>query len=214
MQNMTDRNTGEDRLKIGVFGGAFNPVHNGHIRLAKGYFDSLKLDKLLFVPTANPPHKTSDGLVNGADRINMLSLAIKDIDGFEISDIEFSLEGKSYTYNTLLEIKKRYGECELFLIIGADQLFYFDKWYRYKEILDMVTLCTAARDSGSQRDEMTEYAKSLKGLDMKRFYLSEQDVYKISSSEIREALKKGEDVSAHLPDDVYEYIKEKRLYLD
>lgn len=213
MQNMTDQNIGADKLKIGIFGGAFNPIHNGHIKLAKSYYQELGLNKMIFVPTANPPHKSSEGLVDGIHRINMLKLAIKDIDGFEISDIEFKLKGKSYTYNTLKEIKRLYDECELYLIIGADQLFYFDKWYKYKDILDMVTLCTAPRDNENQRQEMLEYAKSLDGLDINKFFLSKQEVYKISSSEIRAAVCAGEDISRHLPKGVYEYIKEKGLYI-
>lgn len=95
-----------DKQKIGVFGGAFNPVHNGHINLALHYLNELELDKILFIPTASPPHKSDDDFAPKEDRINMLSLAISSFDKFEISDIEFKLTGKSYTYLTLSELKK------------------------------------------------------------------------------------------------------------
>ncbi len=213
MQNTTDRNTGADKLKIGIYGGAFNPVHNGHLELAGYYYDVLGLDKLIFIPTADPPHKSSENFARAEDRLNMLLLAVKDKEGFEVSDIEYRREGKSYTYLTLCELKELYPDSEFYLIIGADQLFIFDSWYRYRDILDTVTLCTAARDNEAEREKMLSYAKSLDGLDMQRFFLSDKKVYRISSSEIREIIKAGGDASAHLPSAVYEYIKEKGLYI-
>lgn len=106
MQNMTDLNIMADKLKIGIFGGAFNPVHNGHLNLAKHYLDELGLDKILFIPTNIPPHKSNEDFAGRKDRFNMLRLAIKPYDKFEVSDIEFKRDGKSYTYDTLLELKK------------------------------------------------------------------------------------------------------------
>ncbi len=212
MQNMTDLNTGEDKKRIGVYGGAFNPVHNGHIRLALGYIEDLRLDKLIIIPTAVPPHKTAEGLVSGSDRINMLSLAAKDIPQIEISDIEFKRQGKSYTYLTLLDIRKLYPDADLFLIIGADQFLTFTTWYHYKDILSLVTLCTQARQDEAERLEMLDYAVNndeLKG----KYILSDREIYKVSSSEIRRKIRDGEDVSSLLPDGVYEYIKEKGLYI-
>ena len=103
---MTDLNIMADKLKIGIFGGAFNPVHNGHLNLAKHYLDELGLDKILFIPTNIPPHKSNEDFAGRKDRFNMLRLAIKPYDKFEVSDIEFKRGGKSYTYDTLLELKK------------------------------------------------------------------------------------------------------------
>ena len=114
MLNTTDLNIMADKQKIGVFGGAFNPVHNGHINLALHYFNELELDKILFIPTASPPHKSDDDFAPKEDRINMLSLAISSFDKFEISDIEFKLTGKSYTYLTLSELEKIYKNAEFY----------------------------------------------------------------------------------------------------
>ena len=119
-------------MRIGIFGGAFNPVHNGHINLAKSYIESLSLDKLLVIPTANPPHKTALGLADKEDRLTMLSLAFSGVNKTEISDIEFRRTDKSYTYETIKELRKLYSCDDFFLIIGEDQFLSFDKWYQYE----------------------------------------------------------------------------------
>lgn len=196
-------------MRIGIFGGAFNPVHNGHLNLAETFFEDLRLDKLLLIPTAKPPHKSDEGLLSGEDRVNMLRLALEN-KPYEISTIEFECKDKSYTYNTLLELKKLYPDSEFFLIIGADQFIHFDKWYRYSDILDMVTLCTSARENEEEKQLIIKSAQRLGIKD--RFYMSSRAVIRVSSSEIREKIKNGSDVSSLLPKKVFDYISEKGLY--
>ena len=196
-------------MKIGIFGGAFNPVHNGHLNIADAFYEDLKLDKMLLIPTANPPHKSGAGLLSGDDRINMLRLAIEN-KPYEISTIEFEHNDKSYTYNTLLELKRLYPEADLFLIIGADQIINFEKWYRYSDILDMVTLCASARESEEEKQIIIKSAQRLGIQD--RFYMSGRAVLRVSSSEIRDKIKNGSDVSKLLPKKVFDYISEKGLY--
>lgn len=212
MQNMTDLNIMADKLKIGIFGGAFNPVHNGHLNLAKHYLDELGLDKILFIPTNIPPHKSNEDFADREDRFNMLRLAIKPYDKFEVSDIEFKRDGKSYTYDTLLELKKIYKNAEFYLIIGADQLLHFDKWFKYKEILTLVTLCTSARENEAEKAQIIDFASSLNGLDINKFKLLASPVLKVSSSEIRNKIKSGEDFSNLVPEKVYDYIIKRRIY--
>ena len=120
--------------------------------------------------------------------------------------------GKSYTYDTLTELKKIYPLSNFYLIIGADQLFNFDKWYKYKEILSLVTLCTSAREYESEKAEMLDFANSLDALDKNKFFILKTPVLKVSSSEVREKIKRGEDVSSLLPKKVYNYIRERGLY--
>lgn len=196
-------------MRIGIFGGAFNPVHNGHLNLAETFFEDLSLDKLLFIPTAKPPHKSDEGLLSGEDRVNMLRLAVEN-KPYEISTIEFECKDKSYTYNTLLELKKLYPDSDFFLIIGADQFVNFDKWYRYSDILNMVTLCTSARENEEEKQLIIKSAKRLGIKD--RFYMSSRAVIRVSSSEIRGKIKNGSDVSMLLPKKVFDYISEKGLY--
>ncbi len=196
-------------MRIGIFGGAFNPVHNGHLNLAETFFEDLSLDKLFFIPTAKPPHKSDEGLLSGEDRVNMLRLAVEN-KPYEISTIEFERNDKSYTYDTLIELKRFYPDSEFFLIIGADQFIHFDKWYRYADILNMVTLCTSARENEEEKQLIIKSAKRLGIKD--RFYMSSRAVIRVSSSEIRGKIKNGSDVSMLLPKKVFDYISEKGLY--
>lgn len=199
-------------MRIGLFGGAFNPVHNGHINLAKCYIDSLKLDKFIFIPTANPPHKTDAEFVSGEHRINMLKLAIDGIDNAEISDVEFNLEGKSYTYNTVTYLKKIYPDDDFYLIIGADQFFNFKTWYRYQDLLKMVKVCTAAREE-KQYNELKAFAQSDEVISKADYVISNIPVYVVSSSQIRMLVKNNESVLEYVPKGVDKYIKDNDLYV-
>ncbi len=134
-----------------------------------------------------------------------LSIRFKNIEKAEISDLEFKRSGKSYTFDTIAEIRNIYRYDELFLIIGEDQFLSFDKWYRYRDLLSQTVLCTAARTE-NKRQEIERFAAVLLN-GKSNYYLA------VSSSEIREKLKKGQDVSALLPEQVYSYIKENRLYV-
>lgn len=195
-------------MKTGIFGGAFNPVHNGHLALAEHYKKSLSLDRIIFIPTADPPHKPSDGLIDGKDRINMLNLCVGKNE--LVSDMEFRRDGKSYTYLTLCELRELYPNEEFYLIVGADQFFYFEKWYKFEEIMSLATVVTAAREK-NQYDEMLDFkAEHPKLADV---IVSEFDVIDISSSQIRDMIKNGEDVSEFIPKKVNEYIKEHGLYV-
>ena len=197
-------------MRIGIFGGAFNPVHNGHLHLAKSYLDELKLDKILFVPTSVPPHKTADGLISGEHRINMLRLATKDNKRFEISDIEFWRGGKSYTFDTIKALQSVFPSDKFYLIVGSDQYLYFENWYRADEILRMVTLVTAAREQ-SEYDKMLAFKAENENL--KNSLISRFEVLEISSTDIRDRVKKGESISALVPTGVEQYIKDNKLYV-
>lgn len=196
-------------MRIGIFGGAFNPVHNGHIHLAQSYIETLKLDKLLVIPTANPPHRAADGFVSAPCRFDMLHLAFGSNDKIEISDIEFEREEKSYTYDTVQLIKSAYPDAELYLIIGQDQFLCFDKWYNYDKLLEDVVLCTAAREKDSKEKIIRFAENKLQGAE---FILAGFEPVVVSSSEIRDKIKKGEDASELLPEKVLDYIINKGLY--
>ena len=197
-------------MRIGIFGGAFNPVHNGHLHLAESYLDAVKLDKIIFVPTSVPPHKTADGLVSGEHRIKMLRLATQKNKKYEISDIEFWRDGKSYTYDTIKALQSVFPNDKFYLIVGSDQYLYFENWYKADEILRMVTLISAAR-------ERSEYEKMLafrdKNANLKKSVISQFDVLEISSTDIRLRVKNGESISDLVPAAVANYIKEHGLYV-
>lgn len=195
-------------MKTGIFGGAFNPVHNGHLALAEKYKKALSLDRIIFIPTANPPHKSSDGLIDGKHRINMLELCVGENE--LVSDIEFMRDGKSYTYLTICELKEKHPDDEFYLIVGADQFFYFEKWYKFEEILSSCTVVTAAREKNQYVEMLDFKAEHPKLSDV---IVSEFDVIDISSSQIRDMIKNGDDVSCYIPESVNRYIKEHRLYV-
>lgn len=196
-------------MKIAVFGGAFNPVHNGHINLVNHYINLLKPDKILIIPTANPPHRGNNNFVRQEHRFNMLKLAFGSYSKVEISDIEFNMQGKSYTYNTISKIKKLYDNADIYLIVGEDQFLYFDKWYEYQKILDEVTVCTAQRNK-NKAQKLKAFAENV--LNSKKYIIADFDPVIVSSSEIREKLKNNERVDDLIPEKVLNYINENELY--
>ena len=197
-------------MKTGIFGGAFNPVHLGHTGLARNYLETLSLDRIIFIPTSVAPHKSSEEFASNEHRMNMLSLAIDGEGRFEISDIEFRREGKSYSFDTLCELKSLYPEDEFYLIMGSDQFLYFNNWYKSKEIAAMATLCTAARNEQDYK-KLLDF-KSENGY-LKNAVICDFDVFEISSSWLRDMIKNKKDISKYVLKAVADYIKENGLYV-
>ncbi len=196
--------------KIGIFGGSFNPVHNGHIKLAKTYYNALGLDELLVIPTNISPHKSVDKPTSAEDRVNMLRLAFKELPYVTISDIELKLGGKSYTVLTLKELKKIYPNDKLYLIVGGDMFLCFDKWREYQNILSMCTVCAAPREEG----EIIKLLAYQEKLDPSKecTIVLDSSVLEVSSSEIRSKTKNIQELKSLVPQEVFEYIVEKGLY--
>lgn len=141
-------------LRIGIFGGTFNPVHSEHVVLSKYAIEKMQLDKLFIMPTFLSPHKTLLP-ASATDRLNMLNLAFKNVDKVEVCDYEIKKEGKSYTYETAEEFRKRYKDAEIFLFIGEDMLIDFKTWKYPERILNAVNLCVFYRE-GFTADEIKE----------------------------------------------------------
>lgn len=192
--------------KIGIFGGTFNPPHIGHTRLAEHFTDLLKLDRLIVIPTAVPPHKVSPDLARGEDRMNMCLLSFPDA---VVSNIELVRGGKSYTYDTLCEICRQYPGDELYFIVGSDMLLSFDRWYKYEEILDMVTLCAADREDDNSALKQNGVPDFFKG---KKLVVSDMPAFEISSTELRKLIKNNMSTDGLLDPAVRAYIDERGLY--
>lgn len=195
-------------IKTGIFGGAFNPPHKGHINLAKEAIEQLKLRKLLIIPTFESPHKATK-LAPFDERAEMCRRAFSGISDkceVEVCEIERELGGVSYTINTLRALKKRYTDARFFLLIGGDMLFSFTEWYKYESILKECEVCAAAR-GGDSFSEMLEYAT-----EVGHIKVLPTNVVDISSTEIRGKIQKGEDASEWITEDVRGYIEEKGLY--
>ncbi len=200
-------------MRIGIYGGTFNPPHKGHIRLAEAMLKDARLDKILIIPAGTPPHKESTDLADDSFRIEMCRLAFSD-DRFDVIDIEIKRGGKSFTVDTVSELRSIYPDDELFLIIGSDMLLCFDKWYRYKDILNEVTLCVATREDEISRYKLFEYARNTLGLDENEILVSENSAFECSSTEVREIIKAGGSAEEFLTDPVRGYISEQNIYTD
>ena len=191
--------------RVGIFGGAFDPPHTGHLRLAQQCRERLGLEELLIVPTFRSPHKPTPA----TDFDHRLEMCRRTFQGklYTVSDIERQIGGEGYTINTLRKIKEGYPHgTKFFLIIGGDMLFYFDKWFRYESILKECTVVAAAREEDSYAD-LTEKAAELGHVKVLNLPVTE-----ISSTEIRDSLKSGVDISELLTAGTAGYIAEKGLY--
>lgn len=202
----------EKQVKTGIFGGAFNPPHNGHVNLAREAIEQLNLRRLLVIPTFESPHKATK-LAPFEQREEMCRRAFLPLDGsgkcdcrIEISDIEREMGGVSYTINTIRELSKRFPGERFYLLIGGDMLFSFGEWYKYESILKESTVVAAAREEDCFTD-MVEFANRIG-----RVKVIPTSVVDVSSTRIREALTSGGDITEFVPQSVAEYITENKLY--
>lgn len=200
------------KRQLGLFGGSFNPIHNGHLHLVKSVRDALKLDGVLLVPTGEAPHKSSAEYAPAADRLEMCRLAAKKYRWIRVSDYEMRKSGKSYTVETLRMLCETMPDAEWTLMIGSDMLLSFETWCCWQEILHRARLCAVSRETGDL-PALREKAEALKaecpGAEI--VVLSVQAV-PLSSTQIRQNLQKNADCSCLLPENVVQYIRKKHLY--
>lgn len=190
--------------RLGIFGGAFDPPHIGHLIEAEFGAEELALDKLLFIPTGEHPLKSYPGMASASDRYEMTRLAIEGNPLFEVSDIEIKRAGKSYTIDTINQIKKIYSPKELYLVIGIDNAEIFSKWHRIDEIFDLCNVVVLSR--------MTSDDFVLSPALLEKITILDSPIIEISSTEIREFVADGNSVRYLVQDTVREYILEHRLY--
>lgn len=196
--------------RIAFFGGAFNPIHKGHLHLVNQLSARLNFDRVLFIPTRISPHKNVSEMISGEHRLAMCRIAAEGSELFEVSDLELHREGKSYTVDTVCQLREMFPGSKLYMIIGSDMFFSVDTWYRAKELLDMVTVCSAARE----KDEFEELIQKQQELDTRgvRSVVCPIDAFPVSSTEIRRRIHEGLSVSEYLPDGVEDYIRSHGLY--
>lgn len=187
-------------MRIGIFGGTFNPIHFGHLVLAEQAYDKLNLDKVIFIPSYYPPHKKCSNMVSAVHRYSMVRLAIQRNPRFEISDIEVKRKGRSYLIDTLRQLRKIYPKVRLFFISGSDVSDKISKWKSIDELLSISRFVLAKRPGY----KLKKYNKNISVIS-----ITELD---ISSSMVRRKIKAGQSIRYLMPMRVYNYIKEKRLY--
>lgn len=190
---------------IGILGGSFDPPHLGHIRLAETAKEELGLSRVILIPSGRPPHKDLSGGASGEDRLNMARLAAGEREWLEVSDIEFSREGKTYTFDTVTELKLQNPGESFCFICGSDMLLSLHKWFRAEELLKLTSFAAMARED-NEYELLCREAEKLRAMGGNIFVMR-RDPMKLSSTDFRKNL----DKSALAPS-VFAYISEKGLY--
>ncbi len=201
-------------MKIGIYGGTFDPIHRGHLTAAKAVRDALGLNKLLLIVDSIPPHKElpADSAGN-EDRLAMTELATAELGKWaEVSDIELRRQGKSYTSDTLRQLKAMYPDDELWLIVGSDMFLSFHTWHEPEVIASLAGIAAVSRLEENEDDAFAAQKKHLEAAYGAHIVtVQNPNVIEVSSTEVREALSRGEG-RAYLSDAVYGYIARKHLY--
>ena len=217
MEERINNKSNNSKIKIGLMGGTFNPIHYAHLKMAEVTQNKLKLDKILFIPDKNPPHKKKESLLSDLDRSNMIKLAIEEYtslgkNNFEFSDIELNRTGTTYTSDTLLELKSIYPFSELFFIMGADSFNYLDRWHEPQIIFENATIVVFKRTDYENNGGIIEKKSYLEDKFNGRVIILEMPDNPVSSTEIRESIKQGLSLSNMLPNSVINYIETNKLY--
>lgn len=210
--------------KIGLFGGTFDPVHYGHLAVGKAALDQLDLDQLIFIPAPSPPHKQEEKITPFYQRLAMLELAIGHDQGFSVSPIEAERQGPSYTIDTLAILRRRLErDATFFYVIGLDAFAEIYTWKEYQRLLHEVSFVVIDRPSHDNKtceevvlSDLHGYSTTGKGCwrheDGSVIYRLAMEPVDVSSTAIRELLRKGEAVEGMVPPAVIDYIQENNLY--
>ena len=199
-------------LRIGIYGGTFSPPHKGHIAAAKAFMEQMWLDILYVIPTATPPHKEMEVDVSAKDRLEMCRLAFEELDGVCVSDLEIARGGKSYTVETLRELSGE--DRRLFFLCGTDMMLTLDRWREPEEIFRLCYPVYIRRDNDRSLDavivnKIAQYQRDF-GKVVRRIVA---DPIEISSSQIRQMIAEGSDLSGVVTKKVENYIRNNHLYV-
>lgn len=197
--------------RVGILGGTFNPIHQGHIQMAQGVRRALGLDEVLLIPAADPPHKEVDGHIGAEHRYQMACLAADGLEDISVSDIELARGGKSYTVDTVLELKKRYPQDRFHVIVGSDLLNDLPTWNRAEELMRLAAIVGVKRQGQDCGDEeaatrlRAEYGATIELLDIQ--------VPPVSSTLVRDRVYDALPIVGLVPPAVETYIYEQGLYI-
>lgn len=196
-------------MRIGIYGGSFNPVHNGHIHLARTVADELELDRVYLVPSRISPHRSSGEYVSGEDRTAMLQLAAQCDERLFVSTYELDSDRVSYSIYTVEHFRRKFPDDELFLLVGSDMLMCFDSWYRFGDIMKEAALAVVSRNEGdiAQLEEKADQLRKFGSVTV-----SHADALEVSSTELRKKIAKNQDFTCYIDENVVQYIVQKGLY--
>jgi nicotinate-nucleotide adenylyltransferase len=204
-------------LKIGIMGGTFDPVHIGHLFIAEAARDAFQLDRVIFIPTGDPPHKKANHLAPGEDRIIMLKAAISGNPAFRVDAMEVTREGTTYTVDTLKELRGRYlqesneGAASLYFIIGGDTLMELKTWKSFETVAGLCSFIVYRRP-GYREEELENEAQRLYEVYGADIHFAEGPFLEISSRYLRHRLVMGQTIRYLVPEAVENYIHERHLY--
>lgn len=216
-------------MKIGVFGGTFNPIHYGHLRAAEEVRERFGLTKIIFIPSKNPPLKTQE-IINPEHRYKMMELALSGNSFFEISDIEYRKPGKSYTVNTLEELRSIYTDTNLYFILGIETFLDIPHWWEPERLVRLIDFIIISRPPFRFVDLLSSPFLDLSRKDLERLDKAELESYsaklktnkeatalriplmEISGTEIRRLVREGKSIKYLLPESVEFYIISNKLY--
>lgn len=201
-------------IRVGLFGGSFNPIHHGHLILARAAAESLGLLRVVFLPSRQPPHKADRTLLDANHRAEMVKLAIEDEPLFEFSDLDLIRSGPCYTFDTVMRFQRDFGEgVELCWIIGADSLAELCGWHRAEELVDACRIVTARRPGWDDID-WTQIERSFGPERVARLRDNVVDTprIEISSTNIRERIRSGKSIRFLVPPAVSDYVRLQGLY--
>jgi nicotinate-nucleotide adenylyltransferase len=197
---------------IGIFGGTFNPVNLGHLLVAHQILEKFKLDQIFFIPVYLPPLKSSREVISARHRLRMTRLAIDQYPGFKISSLEIARRGKSYAFDTIKALAKKYSQKQLFFITGADSVATLHQWHRIAELLELCDFMVVPRPGHDFPPKNFPAQRQLKPALLRHICFVPIKVLDISSREIRRLLRKKKDISCLVPKPIAEYIKKHKLY--
>lgn len=200
--------------KIGILGGTFDPIHNGHLKIGTSAYHEFALDSIWFMPAGIPPHKRERKITQGERRRDMVKLAIADTPYFLYSDFEMKREGNTYTAQTLTLLKEIYKEDVFYFIVGADSLYQIEQWYHPELVMKYAAILAAGRAYRNWHrsfEAQIRYLTERYGARIHPLHIPEMD---ISSEEIRTAVAEGRSVRDYVPEAVADYINKWGLYQD
>jgi len=192
-------------MKIGLYFGTFNPIHNGHLIIANHLIEFSELEEIWLIVTPHNPHKQKAGLLDGYHRLEMVRTAIENYPKLKASDIEFNLPQPNYTFDTLVYLEKKFPQHQFSLIIGEDNLQTFDKWKNYKAILEQHNIYVYPRKSITQTITNSFYSHP-------NIHRINAPIIEISSTVVREAIQQNKSVHWLLPEKIREYINKNLPY--
>ena len=205
-------NNENQKQRIGLMGGTFNPIHYGHLLIAENAYEQFQLDEVIFLPTGQSPHKDARQILGAKERMEMIRLAIADNPHFSCSDYEIHKEGISYTYLTVQAFYEQLSDGELFFIMGADSLAYFDSWMRPDEISRMSTILAAVRD-GLNLEKLYPIRDFLQQKYGTKVGFINTPNFSVSSRMIRQRMIQRHSIRYLVPEIVERYLTEHNVYL-